>query len=168
MSSDVSVERAKLQEAMTFLGALADGLERAIGDSSTGISYVAGKRLGLQLSSGISKTNDVIEALNRVREVLTSNNCLWNYEPFQKHDRPAVVQQTAKGEEVEIVFRDCMIRQSLFRYGHSQKGSLCNMMSGFFDGALQNIMGSESELTILHAGENACFKKLVIKKTNTV
>ena len=55
-----------------------------------------------------------------------------------------------------------MIRQSLFTFGHHQKGSLCNMMFGFFSGALQNIMGHDSTLEILHAGENACYKRLII------
>jgi len=62
-----------------------------------------------------------------------------------------------------LVFRDCMIRQSLFRFGHAQKGSLCNMMFGFFAGALQNVMDRESILEIVHSGENACYKRLIIK-----
>jgi hypothetical protein len=37
------------------------------------------------------------------------------------------------------------------------------MMYGFFAGALQNIMGRESSLEIVHAGENACYKKLVVR-----
>ena len=63
-----------------------------------------------------------------------------------------------------LVFRDCMIRQSLFLFGHAQRGSLCNMMYGFFAGALENIMGRQSRLEILHAGENACYKRLTIER----
>ena len=74
--------------------------------------------------------------------------------------------ESDEGAEVLLVFRDCMIRQSLFRFGHSQKGSLCNMMYGFFAGALQNIMGCESSLEIVHAGENACLKKLVVRRAS--
>jgi len=36
-------------------------------------------------------------------------------------------------------------------------------MNGFFAAALQNIMGCEARLEILHAGENACLKKLIIR-----
>ncbi len=61
-----------------------------------------------------------------------------------------------------LVFRDCMIRQSLFMFGHHQKGSVCTMMFGFFAGALEMIMGRQSTLDIVHAGENACYKKLTV------
>jgi predicted hydrocarbon binding protein len=62
-----------------------------------------------------------------------------------------------------LVFRDCMIRQSLLRFGHPQQGSLCNMMYGFFAGALETIMGKKATLEIRHAGENACLKMLTVE-----
>lgn len=157
--------RAALQETMTFLGAIASGLEEAIGDSANSITYLAGKRLGLQLSAGIEKTDDVQQALASVTKVLVDNSCLWRFEPFKTHDQPELVQVTEEGDaHIHLVFRDCMIRQSLFRYGHHQKGSLCTMMFGFFAGALYSVMGYECTLDILHAGENACYKRLVIHK----
>lgn len=155
-------QRLALQEAMVFLGAISSGLEQAIGDSANGISYLAGVHLGKKLSEGAPRADTIEEALASVRKVLADNNYLWLFEPFQTHDRPEMVVSGATGDEVMLVFRDCMIRQSLFRFGHSQKGSLCNMMFGFFAGALQNIMGRDSSLEIIHAGENACYKKLVV------
>ena len=163
--SDLMTTRAALQETMTFLGAIASGIEEAIGESANSITYLAGKRLGMQLSADIRKTDDVEEALEAVHRVLLDNNCLWHFETFKAHDRPALVQPTDSGDEdLQLVFRDCMIRQSLFRFGHHQKGSLCTMMFGFFSGALLNVMGVDSTLEILHAGENACYKRLVIHK----
>ena len=158
----MSEQRLALQEAMVFLGAIASGLEQAIGESANGISYLAGVNLGRKLSEGAGKAETIEEALASVRAVLARNNYLWLFEPFQPHDRAQLVEQTAEGDEVMLVFRDCMIRQSLFRFADAQKGSLCNMMFGFFAGALQNIMGRESTLQIVHAGENACYKKLVV------
>jgi predicted hydrocarbon binding protein len=155
-------QRLALQEAMVFLGAISSGLEEAIGESANGISYLAGVNLGRKLSEGAPRAESIEEALASVREVLAKNNYLWLFETFQTHDRPELVVSGENGDEVMLVFRDCMIRQSLFRFGHSQKGSLCNMMYGFFAGALQNIMGRESSLEIIHAGENACYKKLVV------
>ena len=38
------------------------------------------------------------------------------------------------------------------------------MMNGFFSGAILNIMGCDSTLQIIHAGENACLKKLTVKR----
>jgi predicted hydrocarbon binding protein len=160
--ADLHDVRASLQETMTFLGAMASGIEQAIGESANSITYLAGKRLGMQLSQGVEKTDDIQQALAAVTKVLMANSCLWHFEAFQVHDQPAMVQVSDIGEEINLVFRDCMIRQSLFRFGHHQKGSLCNMMFGFFSGALHNIMGRDSTLDIIHAGENACYKKLTI------
>lgn len=162
--SELSEQRAQLQETMTFLGAMASGIEEAIGESANSISYLAGKRLGMQLSEKAPKTDNIVEALDLVRKVLKENDCLWQFEPFQMHDRPAMIQPVDNGNEIMLVFRDCMIRQSLFKFGHHQKGSLCNMMYGFFSGALKNIMGKDSTLDIIHAGENGCYKRLVVQK----
>jgi predicted hydrocarbon binding protein len=160
--SEVAEQRAQLQEMMTFLGAIASGIEDAIGESANSISYLAGKRLGMQFSEHAPKTDNIEKALELVRNVLRENDCLWQFESFQTHDRASMIQAVANGNEIMLVFRDCMIRQSLFQFGHHQKGSLCNMMYGFFSGALKNIMGKESTLEILHAGENGCYKRLVV------
>jgi len=149
---------------MVFLGAIASGTEQAIGESASSISYLAGVNLGKKLSEGVPHTSDIQQALNSTREVLEKNDYLWLFEPFKTHDQETVVQECDGGSQVMLVFRDCMIRQSLFRFGHTQKGSLCNMMYGFFAGALQNIMGLESSLEIVHAGENACYKKLTVRR----
>jgi predicted hydrocarbon binding protein len=149
---------------MVFLGAIASGTEQAIGESASSISYLAGVNLGKKLSEGIAHTNDVQQALELTRKVLEKNDYLWAFEQFKTHDQENIVQESEEGTQVMLVFRDCMIRQSLFRFGHTQKGSLCNMMFGFFAGALQNIMGRESSLEIIHAGENACYKKLTVRR----
>jgi predicted hydrocarbon binding protein len=158
--------RASLQETMTFLGAIASGIEQAIGESANSISYLAGKQLGMRLSENVKRTDDIEQALSSVHKVLLDNNCLWDFETFKPHDRDAMIQRTEDGDEINLVFRDCMIRQTLFKFGHHQKGSLCNMMFGFFSGALQNIMGCDSTLEIHHAGENACYKGLTIHRQN--
>ncbi len=161
---ETNQQRKALQDAMVFLGAIASGTEQAIGESANSISYLAGVNLGKKLSSGVPQTRDIQEALKATREVLEKNDYLWLFEPFKTHDQDSIVQENDDGTQVMLVFRDCMIRQSLFRFGHTQKGSLCNMMYGFFAGALQNIMGRESSLEIVHAGENACYKKLIVRR----
>lgn len=163
---ETSHQRLALQDAMVFLGAIASGTEQAIGESANSISYLAGVNLGKKLSAGIPHTHDIQEALDFTREVLENNDYLWLFEPFKTHDQESLVQENEEGTQVMLVFRDCMIRQSLFRFGHIQKGSLCNMMYGFFAGALQNIMGRESSLEIVHAGENACYKKLTVRRAS--
>lgn len=161
---ETNTQRLALQDAMVFLGAIASGTEQAIGDSANSISYLAGVNLGKRLSEGVPHTDDIEEALSSTREVLDKNDYLWLFETFRTHDQERMFREVDEGTEVMLVFRDCMIRQSLFRFGHSQKGSLCNMMYGFFAGALQNIMGRDSSLEIVHAGENACYKKLLVRR----
>lgn len=155
-------QRLALQETMVFLGAIASGMEEAIGESANSISYLAGKNLGRNLSNSVEKTDNLEKALESTKNVLERNGFLWLFETFKLHDQPEMVRDTEAGREITLVFRDCMIRQSLFRFGHCQKGSLCTMMNGFFAGALQNIMGADSSLEIIHAGENACMKKLTL------
>ncbi|MDD2367396.1 MAG: hypothetical protein PHN84_14665 [Desulfuromonadaceae bacterium] len=161
---EISDKRLALQDAMVFLGAIASGTEQAIGESANSISYLAGVNLGKKMSEGVAHTSDIQEALELTRMVLEKNDYLWLFETFKPHDQESIVKENEAGTEVMLVFRDCMIRQSLFRFGHVQKGSLCNMMYGFFAGALQNIMSRESSLEIIHAGENACYKKLIVRR----
>lgn len=156
-------ERLTLQDAMRFLGAMASGMEEAVGETARNITYAAGKSLGRRLSAAVPRTDDIETALEAVRQVLRDNHCMWCFEAFQRKSRAQLIEQTQDGDEIMLVFRDCMIRQSLFLFGHAQKGSLCNMMFGFFAGALENIMGRQSNLTIIHAGENACYKRLTVQ-----
>jgi predicted hydrocarbon binding protein len=156
--------RATLQETMSFLGAISSGIEDAVGESASSITYVAGKDLGRRFAHNAKRTDNLEEALAEVRTVLTENQCLWQFESFQPTDRESMVRSTEEGEEILLVFRDCMIRQTLFLYGHHQKGSLCNMMFGFFAGAVETIMGRKSTQEVMHAGENASLKRLLIHR----
>jgi predicted hydrocarbon binding protein len=158
----LAAPRAVLQEAMAFLGALTSGIEDAVGPTANSITYTAGKNLGKRLSAGAPKTDDLEQALGLVRSVLQQHHCLWGFEAFKPKAQADLVQHDEGGDAVMLVFRDCMIRQSLFYFGHEQKGSLCNMMFGFFAGALETIMGCQSNLEIIHAGENACYKRLTV------
>ncbi len=158
-------KRATLQQSMAFLGAIASGIEEAVGEPANSISYLAGKNLGHRFAEQATPKRDILEALAEVRRVLIQNQCLWHFEPFHLSSRPQLVSTTDEGDEIMLVYRDCMIRQSLFMFGHEQKGSLCNMMFGFFSGAIESIMGRKCQLTIIHAGENACIKRLLVEPT---
>jgi predicted hydrocarbon binding protein len=159
----VTEKRKELQEVMNFATALSYALEKILGRGATGMTFVAGRKLGKQFSQEAHKTTDLQEALIEVRRLLQNNDFLWEFESYRKSSQPDLVTVREDGaQEMQLVFRDCMIRQSLFCYGHEQKGSLCSMMYGFFSGALENITGKRSTLEIIHAGQNACLKKLVL------
>ncbi len=160
-TDDLAARRSTLQETMNFQAALAHGIEQVVGRGANGMAYVAGRKLGMRFAADARKTADVREALDEVRRVLRENDCLWDFGLFEpKGDARSLLQAEPGGSDVLLVFRDCMIRQALFRFGHTQKGSLCRMMYGFFSGALEVIMGRRAELQIVHAGENACLKRL--------
>lgn len=163
--SDLETRRETLQETMNFMAALTFGVEQITGRGANGMAYVAGKKLGKKFSEGVTKTDDIEKALEETRKVLQDNHCLWGFEPFKLKGQADLVQVTESGDQkMTLVFRDCMIRQSLFRYGHEQKNSLCNMMYGFFAGVLEEVLGAKATLEIDHAGENACLKTLTIQK----
>ena len=162
--NDLARQRAVLQQAMNFAPAVSCGIEELLGRSANSMTFVAGRKLGKRLTETVERTDDIFEALEATKRVLSENQCFWNFEPFKPSTAAETVVKTADGgTEILLVFRDCMIRQSLFRFGHPQQGSLCSMMYGFFSGALENIMGKKAVLEILHTGENACLKKLKLK-----
>lgn len=165
---EVDEKRLELQDCMTFLGALSAGLEGFIGPAARGMAFLAGKNIGRHVTEDCPRTTDVIKAIEEAGEVLRSRGLRWSFEPWKPTSSSQYIQ---KGNEpgtiaIKLVFRDCMIRQSLFCYGHKQQQSLCYMMYGFFSGALETIMGLRSsldvKLEILHSGPNACLKQLTI------
>jgi len=163
-TSALEKKRMTLQNAMNFGAALAYGVEQITGRGAVGMTFTAGRKLGKQISEGARQTEDLLEALDEVGGILKKNNFDWVFEPFKPKKQDQVITTNEKGaSEIKLVFRDCMIRQSLFCFGHEQKGSLCYMMYGVFSGALENIMGKKATLAIVHAGDNACLKTLTIE-----
>lgn len=161
---EILKKRRTLQETMNFIAALSAGIEPILGRGANSMTMSAGRNLGRKFSEGAQQTNNLLEAVDEVRRILVKNNCLWNFEPFKPVGQTDVITRNDQGQaQMMIVFRDCMIRQALFRFGHPQQGSLCNMMYGFFAGALESIMGKRATLEIKHAGENACLKVLTVE-----
>lgn len=165
-ATEITLQRGMLQETMTFMGALAYGLEQVVGRGSNSVGFLAGKKLGRQFTADARRTDDVNEALAEVNRILKANGCLWEFGPFEPTGAAAKQLAGADGGPADtlIVFKECMIRQSLFRFGHTQKGALCSITHGFISGAIEGVMGRPSELEILHAGENACLKRLRMKE----
>jgi len=156
-------ERKELQAVMFFLGSISSGMEELVGRPANGLASLAGKKLGVQYSGNTAKTDDVMEAIDITKKILQENGFLWQFEPWKEKETDAYVCVNDDAEKVvKLVFRDCMIRQTLFCYGHPQQQSLCSMMYGFFAGVTEAILGRKSRLNILHAGPNACLKELVI------
>ncbi len=161
---EILKKRRTLQETMNFMAALSAGIEPILGRGANSMTTSAGRNLGRKFSENAKRTGDLLEAVEEVRHILEANHCLWGFEPFKQKGQAELITVNEKGQrQLQLVFRDCMIRQALLRFGHPQQGSLCNMMYGFFAGALETIMGKKATLEIRHAGENACLKVLTVE-----
>jgi hypothetical protein len=146
---------------MVFLGSAANGLEELLGRGAGSITYRAGRSTGLKQSVEVSGEEDLDRALEHVWDEMCRIGMRWAFEPYARQGQPLRVETDGK-VTMHLVFRNCMVRSSLFRYGHPQKLSLCMMNHGLFCGLLQRIHGRPADLEILHAGENACLKLLTV------
>ena len=153
--------RDELHGLMVFMASLSHGLENVLGRGASPITFRAGRTIGLKAEVG-ETTSDVDKALDLVGKELLSRGINWEYETWKPAGTSSAYYDKDGKTAAKLVFRNCMVRCSLFRYSHEQKTSLCMMNHGLFCGFLQKITGKKAELDILHAGENACIKELVL------
>jgi len=151
----------QVQGLMVFLSSLSHGLEHVLGRGAATITFRAGRTIGLREKSD-QATEDIVEALRIVDQRLQSTGVHWPFEIFQPSTQPGISFERDGKRVLKLVFRHCMVRCALFRYSHEQKQSLCMMNHGMFCGYLQNVLGKRAELLIVHAGQSACLKELVI------
>lgn len=155
--------REELQGLMVFMASLSHGLEEVLGRGAAPITFRAGRTIGLKAEVG-TKEPDIPKALTLVRQELLKRGINWEFELWKPKAASSPFYDKDGKQAAKLVFRNCMVRCSLFRYSHEQKTSLCLMNHGLFCGFLQNITGKRVELDIIHAGENACIKELTIKE----
>lgn len=152
--------RKELHDLSHFLGALAHGAEKHLGRGCLSISFMAGKKFGLEAVKDIEPTPDPVEALKSLRKALADRGIVWVFEPFQG-EHAELVQVENGVRKMRVVFRTCMVRNALFRFAHEQKLSLCQMAHGVFAGAMEKIFpGHKVGLEIIQAGPNACLKEM--------
>jgi predicted hydrocarbon binding protein len=154
--------RDELQGLLVLMGSLSHGLEQTLGRGAETVTFRAGKAVGLK-SAITQQESDLLAALVKVGEALKGQGIEWPFEPWKPAADSSFVYEKDGKQAVKLVFRNCMVRCALFRYGHEQKQSLCMMNHGLFCGYVQKITGKRAELDILHAGENACLKELLLQ-----
>jgi hypothetical protein len=152
------------QGLMVFLASASHGLEELLGRGAPSITFRAGRTAGLQVEVQRKEPDDLVAALDAVGEEMVRIGMRWPFEVYKKQADADAFSREDGETKVKLVFRNCMIRSSLFRYGHEQKLSLCMMNHGVFCGLLDQIHGGRANLEIIHAGENACLKLLTVKK----
>jgi predicted hydrocarbon binding protein len=157
-----SETKDELQGLLVVMASLSHGLEQVLGRGADTVTFRAGKTVGLK--SGVPKQeSDILTALGTVGEALRASGIEWPFEAWKPASASSFIYEKDGKKAVKLVFRNCMVRCALFRYGHEQKQSLCMMNHGLFCGYVQKITGKRAELDILHAGENACLKELLLQ-----
>lgn len=160
---DINKKHAELQGLLVFMSSLSHAMENILGRGASPITYRAGRTIGLQAEVE-KKSKDTKEALDIVHQELQKRGINWEFELWKPADTANYSYDKDGKEAAKLVFHNCMVRCSLFRYSHEQKTSLCLMNHGLFCGFLQNITGKLVNLDIIHAGENACIKELTIEE----
>jgi len=153
----------ELDGLLVAMASLSHGLEQVLGRGAAPVTFRAGRAIGLKADIK-RKESDTLAALTVLRDELSSHGIQWPFEPWKPASSSSFFYDKNGKVALKLVFRNCMIRCALFRYSHDQKMSLCMMNHGLFCGYVQNITGERAELEIVHAGENACLKELVLTK----
>ncbi|MCU0689942.1 MAG: hypothetical protein MUF54_00940 [Polyangiaceae bacterium] len=155
--------RAELQGLMVMLASIAHGLEQVVGRGAPSVVYRAGKNVGTKIVPS-SSVSDPFEAVKAVERELRKRGVGWQVTAWKPASESQYVYEKDGRWAMKVVCRNCMIRCSLFRYSHPQQQSLCQMNGGEFCGIFQKVTGKVANLTILHAGENACLKEMTWDK----
>lgn len=151
----------ELQGLLVFIASLSHGLESVLGRGAATITFRAGRTIGLKTKAAAT-SQDPIEALKLVSKQMSELGIEWPFEVWNPEGSTQPFYEKDGKKALKLVFHHCMVRCSLFRYSHEQKQSLCMMNHGLFCGYLQNILGKRADLDIIHAGDSACLKELVI------
>ncbi len=158
----VTESRDELQGLLVVMASLSHGLEQTLGRGAETVTFRAGRTVGMKGGAAAQAEGDLLVALGKVAEALEASGIEWPFEVWKPKAAASPVYEKDGKQAVKLVFRNCMVRCALFRYGHEQKQSLCMMNHGFFCGYVQKFTGKRAELDILHAGENACLKELLL------
>ncbi|MFO7816231.1 MAG: hypothetical protein R6V39_00905, partial [Desulfovibrionales bacterium] len=129
-----------LQGSMLFLASVANGVEELVGRGAPSVTFRAGRTTGLNAPVE-KKEGNLLEAFEIVKEELLRMGIHWDFEPYKKQAETDLLVHAEEGEQLKIVFRECMVRSCQFHYGHPQKNSLCMLQHGIFCGLLQQIYG---------------------------
>jgi predicted hydrocarbon binding protein len=160
----VETDRGKLDGLLVIMGSLSHGLEHVLGRGAATVTFRAGRKIGLK-SDVQQQSADLPTALSILQQELESKGIRWPFEIWKPEESDSQFYQKDGQLSTKLVFRNCLVRCALFRYSHEQQLSLCMMNHGLFCGYLQKILGKRVDLEIIHAGENACLKELIVRET---
>jgi predicted ArsR family transcriptional regulator len=151
----------KLHNVAYFVGALAYGAEKNLGQGALSICFLAGKKFGLEAVDHVEQTEDPEKALEILAGALRDRGIMWDFKPFAG-EREVLVEEENGARRMRLVFHTCLVRNALFRFAHEQKQSLCQMAHGVFAGAMEKVIPNVSvKLETIQAGPNSCLKEMI-------
>jgi predicted hydrocarbon binding protein len=132
----------ELKGRMAILAILSNALELLSGDWARTICFIAGKKLGE--NSDVENSSSIEEAIKNVEP--------WKIEIFEN-----------KEDGQLIVFKECPIRQTHYAVCTNQGGPLCQVTHGYFAQIFSKAIGKDVKIELIHAGPNACLKRVVVE-----
>ncbi len=138
-------EMLDIKDRMILLSILTRSLELFSGDWAKTICYIAGRKMSEVIDVG--KCNTVEECLDKLSKLSP-----WKVDVFEK----------VSDNEYLVVFKSCPIRQTHYTVCTKQGGALCQVTHGYIESILSSHLEKKVRLILMHAGPNACLKRLVV------
>jgi len=150
----------ELPALMRISGALSKTLYDLLGRSANAPAFIAGKNLAEDMAQDLKRTTNIEKALEQLGDAFKGE---WRCMVWHKKGVPQIRKENGN-TIIDLVFRECVIRETLKEADAKQKGPLCRVAYGVISGILEEITGKKVELEIIHAGPRACLKRLTISE----
>ncbi|HIE33794.1 MAG TPA: hydrocarbon binding protein (contains V4R domain) [Candidatus Altiarchaeales archaeon] len=157
---DIDDYEKSLHALMDVVGATVDSLESTAGMGAGAMCYMAGKRLGKRIGAMIGRKSGLESAIDALSGYIEGGWKIELWKPVKEND---FVTEEGNQIRAKLVFRDCIVRQTLERQGIPQKRTMCYLTNGYVCGAIEVMLGMRNKID-LHAGNNACLKELTLTR----
>lgn len=151
-----------LSSSLLFLTTLNNGLENILGTAAKGVILNAGLVEGRFIAKNFPRTKFIEKAIDIVNNAFKG---VWDVELFKPKDKDDYFYTNDNGlPSVNVIIRNCPIRQAVLTYNLKQGEPLCYLTNGYLIGMISEITGLRVGLDMLHHGPNACLKQLYHRK----
>lgn len=162
MSAKESTKSELLHSCLLLLTTLNNGLEDLLGRASKGVIFNTGTKEGHFIGKKFPRTNSIEKAIASLNQAYEG---IWDVELFKEKDQESYYYEDERGlSAVNIVVRNCPIRQAVLSYDLDQAGPICYLTNGYLCGMIGEIMDKKVGMKILHHAPNACLKKLTFRE----
>jgi predicted hydrocarbon binding protein len=158
--ADLEVVKNNL-EALERVMACLNAQEEIIGKGTIGVLYQAGRDVGQVEGKQLDRSDDVTTAIRLIDE---GEKRVWNVEIWNQTGSSSPILEEDGYCKVQVVFRECPIRQVCITQGVRQDGAMCRLAYGYYAGLLSSVMSRKVDLRAIEVGPNACKKEIRWRK----